>query len=223
MVKVDWSVEGPGGIMFFGRVTASISHELKNALAIVNENAGLLEDFVLMAEKGMDIDPDRLAEIAGRISGQIGRADRIVGNLNSFAHSVDQQFCTVDMFQSVELTVAVVSRIVAMKGLAVVPERPAEEVKLNTSPFLLQHLVSTLLFIIAESVSGSAEISLQMEQADQGAVLTLVSVAGEVGWGDVDLQGNSSVAVLLDSLNASVELIPEKGTAILRLGQVPAA
>ena len=32
------------GFQFFGKMSASISHEIKNALAIINENAGLLED-----------------------------------------------------------------------------------------------------------------------------------------------------------------------------------
>ena len=35
---------GGSGLQFFGKVSASISHELKNVLAIINENAGLLED-----------------------------------------------------------------------------------------------------------------------------------------------------------------------------------
>ena len=40
-------------LQFFGRVSASISHELKNVLAIINENAGLLEDFTLMGDRGI--------------------------------------------------------------------------------------------------------------------------------------------------------------------------
>ena len=38
---------GLGGIQFFGKMAASISHEIKNVLAIINENAGLLEDICL--------------------------------------------------------------------------------------------------------------------------------------------------------------------------------
>ena len=35
-----------GGLFFFGKMSASISHELKNVLAIINENAGLAEDLM---------------------------------------------------------------------------------------------------------------------------------------------------------------------------------
>ena len=43
------------GLQFFGKMTASISHEIKNVLAIINENAGLLEDLALMADRGAEI------------------------------------------------------------------------------------------------------------------------------------------------------------------------
>ena len=38
------------GLQFFGKMTASISHEIKNVLAIINENAGLLEDLALLSD-----------------------------------------------------------------------------------------------------------------------------------------------------------------------------
>ncbi|NNG12708.1 MAG: sensor histidine kinase, partial [Halobacteria archaeon] len=37
-------------LRYFGKVTASISHELKNVLAILNEHTGLLQDLTAMAE-----------------------------------------------------------------------------------------------------------------------------------------------------------------------------
>jgi hypothetical protein len=45
------------GLQFYGKITASVSHEIKNVLAIINENAGLLEDFTFMADRGKPIDP----------------------------------------------------------------------------------------------------------------------------------------------------------------------
>ena len=80
----DWDIIGKEGLQFFGKISASISHEIKNVLAIINENAGLLEDFTLMAEKGRPIDMERFKTVAGKIRGQVGRADGIVKNFNRF-------------------------------------------------------------------------------------------------------------------------------------------
>ena len=39
------------GLRFFGMMTASVSHEIKNVLAIINENAGLMSDLTQMMMK----------------------------------------------------------------------------------------------------------------------------------------------------------------------------
>ena len=85
------------GVRFFGEMSASISHEIKNVLAIVNENAGLLQDMVMMIEKGMPLSPERLSGLARSIVRQVKRGDRIVKDMNRFAHSADHPAETVDI------------------------------------------------------------------------------------------------------------------------------
>ena len=94
------------GLQFFGRISASISHEIKNVLAIINENAGLLEDLTFMANKGKPIDPDRLKRMAATVQKQIGRGDEILKNMNRFAHSIDETVAEVDLNQTIELIIA---------------------------------------------------------------------------------------------------------------------
>ena len=84
------------GLQFFGQISASISHELKNVLGIINENAGLLEDLTFMADRGVPLDPVRLKAMAESVKKQVGRANAIIGNMNRFAHSADRSYCTVD-------------------------------------------------------------------------------------------------------------------------------
>lgn len=35
-------------IVFFGKITAGITHEMKNVLAIIKESSGLMEDLILL-------------------------------------------------------------------------------------------------------------------------------------------------------------------------------
>ena len=60
----SWEIVGKGGFQFFGKISASISHDIKNVLAVLNENAGLLEDLVLMAEKGASFNHERVKSLA---------------------------------------------------------------------------------------------------------------------------------------------------------------
>jgi hypothetical protein len=47
----NWELLGETGLQFFGKMSASISHEIKNVMAIINENAGLLEDLTVDERK----------------------------------------------------------------------------------------------------------------------------------------------------------------------------
>ena len=43
------------GLAFFGEITASVSHEINNAISIINEYSGLLEDLTYTAERGENV------------------------------------------------------------------------------------------------------------------------------------------------------------------------
>lgn len=98
-METKWNVLGEEGLRFFGQISASISHEIKNTLAIMNENIGLLKDFCSMARKGKAVDFERFEGLAGWAEEQIRRADHIVKSMNQFAHSVDENSQQVDLDQ----------------------------------------------------------------------------------------------------------------------------
>ena len=125
---------GESGLQFYGKITASVSHEIKNVLAIINENAGLLEDFTFMADRGKPLDPARMKMIAAAVKKQIGRADGIIKNMNLFAHSVDQTITTVDLNETLELIIALTARFAAMRGVQVDLQSPENPVKFQTAP-----------------------------------------------------------------------------------------
>ncbi len=129
------------GLQFFGKMTASISHEIKNVLTIINENAGLLEDFAHMADRGTPIDPQRLKNMSQAVMKQVRRADIIMKNMNRLAHSIDEPFKTIDLDDMLELLLALSYRIASTRGVAVQPKPIEGPLKLRTSPFFLLNLL----------------------------------------------------------------------------------
>ena len=129
------------GLRFFGRVTASVSHEIKNVLAIINENAGLLEDLVLMTERGQPLDPVRVKALSGKVKTLVRRGDEIIKSMNRFAHSVDEPAETVDLRDVVGLMARIAQRIADMRRVNLTPEHSAQPVKFLTKPFLLQNII----------------------------------------------------------------------------------
>jgi signal transduction histidine kinase len=169
---------GKMGLLFFGKVSASISHEMKNVLAIINENAGLLEDLTFAARTGSPIDPERLNKMAGNFNKQIRRADTILKNMSSFAHSIDQFSAQVDLHELAKLVVNLAGRPAAMHKVVLETVQPPEPVHLITNPFLLENLV-WLFLEYAVSVTGAGQtLTLTPEKTASGVNLHIAAIDG---------------------------------------------
>ena len=166
------------GLQFFGKISASISHELKNVLAIINENAGLLEDFTLMADRGVPLDPVRLKTMAEAVKKQIGRADAIIGNMNRFAHSADQTFTTADLAQTIELALAVTARFAVMRGIKIDLQLPQNPVALETAPFSLMNLLWLCLEFCMSASGDEKRVELVAEDTGSGVRIRFRRLAG---------------------------------------------
>ncbi|MFZ0447954.1 MAG: hypothetical protein WAL98_01810 [Desulfatiglandaceae bacterium] len=167
-----WDIIGNEGFEFMGKMNASISHEVKNVLAIINENAGLLEDFTLMAEKGMAIDPERLKGLAGKIQLQVRRADRIIRNMNTFAHSVDETRSKVDLGEVVAFMAALSDRLASMKGIALEVTPPSRPIMITTSPFLVENIIWRCLDFAMAVAGPGKTVVLTADKDDRGARIT---------------------------------------------------
>ena len=170
-MKGNWEVIGGTGLQFFGKMSASISHEIKNALATINESAGLLEDLSLRAEKGIPVEPERLKKQSGSILKQVRRVDGIIQNMNKFAHSIDEPLKTIDLAETVTLVVGLSSRFAAMRGVILAYQPPSAPMMIRTSPFFLQNLLWLCLDFAMNSAGNGKTINLLLEKAEGGARL----------------------------------------------------
>ena len=166
------------GLQFFGRISASISHEIKNVLAIVNENAGLLEDFTLMADRGKPIDPARLKLMAATVQKQVGRADEILKNMNRFAHSIDETMAEVDLNQTIELVIALTARIAAMRGVKVDLQLPESPLTIPTAPFFLMNLLWLCLDFSMSASGDEKRVELVVEETENSVLIRFRRLAG---------------------------------------------
>jgi phosphoglycerate-specific signal transduction histidine kinase len=156
---------GDANIQFFGKIVASLSHEIKNVFAIIHENAGLLEDLVLLTEKGRPLEPERIRGLAGRMRDQIIRGNEIVQNMNRFAHSADIPIESVDLIQTLELLVNLFQRPAAMKGITLETNTRADSVIIRTNPFLLENMIWLCVSAAMDCVTVSKKLVLDGENS----------------------------------------------------------
>ena len=204
------------GLQFFGQISASISHELKNVLGIINENAGLLEDLTLMADRGVPLDPARLKAMAAGVKKQVGRADAIIGNMNRFAHSADQSIATVDLAQTIELAMAVTARFAVMRGVALDLQLPENPVALQTAPFFLINLIWQCLEFSMSASGDEKQVVLVAEEADGSVRIRFRRLAG-LSAALLDTFPSDREKNLLEMLAVELKVEPDGNEIVLEL------
>jgi signal transduction histidine kinase len=206
------------GLQFFGRISASISHEIKNVLAIVNENAGLLEDLTLLADRGKPLDPARLKVMAAAVKKQVDRADVIVKNMNRLAHSIDQTITTVDLDQTIELVIALTARVAAMRGVKVDLQLPASALTIPTAPFYLMNLLCLCLDFSMSASGDEKRVELVVEETENSVRIRFRRLAG-LSEALLETFPSDREENLLALLEAALTAEPEGEEVVLRLSK----
>jgi C4-dicarboxylate-specific signal transduction histidine kinase len=167
-MRAKLEIVAESGLQFFGKMTASVSHEIKNVLAIINENAGLLEDLVLMVDGGAEIEPQRLKNMSRAVMKQVSRADAIMKNMNRLAHSVDESIKTIDLNDLMELLVALSNRFASTRGVGIQLKRNESPLKLRTAPFFLMNLLWLCLDFAVDAAGEEKIIELVTRKTETG-------------------------------------------------------
>jgi len=210
----EWEVIGKTGFQFFGKILASVSHEIKNALAVMNENVGLLSDLAEVAEKGRHVDPSRLKTQAERLAKQVRRTDGIVRNMNKFAHSVDEFSKRVDLGEVLELVCALSARPASMRGVTVTLEPPADKIPITTLPFLLENLLWLCLDFAFDAAKDDKAVTVRAEATKGSARVTFSGIKPSTGERAERFPGERE-KVFLSALDA--EIVPDEGSGALVL------
>ena len=103
-----------------GCLAASATHELQNALAVIRESAGLMQDLVSLCGEGLP-HRDRLCTMLSLIQEQVARGGDLAWNLNRLAHAWEEDGeAARDLSAVLEEFVALARRGCAMRGVQLV-------------------------------------------------------------------------------------------------------
>lgn len=189
-------------LRFFGKIVASISHEMKNVMAVINEKAGLLKDLSAMWEKGSPLNPARIAGLADDLKLQIKRGDEIIRNMNRFAHSVDVPQCRVNLSDLAGLMSSLSLRAASQKG-AVLDYQPGDpNLQVRTRPFLLQNLIWQCLQAAMDTCGSEKSVRIRVESCAAGGRIRIsLQDKGMDACGPFPPE---SAAALLEALRADI-------------------
>ena len=150
-------------VAFFGKITAGITHELKNVLAIIRESSGLMGDIISISPEAVVKHQEKIQNSIVRIKEQIERGVNITDRLNRFAHSTDEIIAKIDLQETIEQLITLAQRFARLKHVVlntVPPDQEAPPVTLVTRHIQIQMALLASLECCFTVMSAGGEINI---------------------------------------------------------------
>ena len=154
-------------VVFFGKITAGITHEMKNVLAIIKESAGLMEDIISLSPEGSIPHEEKIQTSLARIKNQIIRGVGLTDRLNRFAHSPDESPAKVDLIEMVERLIALSERFVRQKNVVLrmsAQKKSGLQMNIVTHPVLLQMALFECFQCCLDVMPSGSEITIEFQK-----------------------------------------------------------
>lgn len=148
-------------VLVFAKISAAISHEIKNTLSIINENAGLLEDYAQMTEHSEGVAVERILAVTETIAKQVDRSNAIMKNLNCFAHSADTSLAHGNLEETLSLIVALTNHQAVMRNITTTLDC-SPDIALSTYLLPFESLIFLTLLTLFEKSAEGSELNIKV-------------------------------------------------------------
>ena len=156
---------------FFGKISASVSHELNNVLAIIGQTAGLLEDLLDSCPGGEPIPRASLERICSQITEQVARGAGTVKRFHRFAHSVDDPRIQFEIKPTLENLHGLLQRQADLAGATIEADVGNEPASLTGNPFLFQHAVFMAIQLCLTAAGEHDTITVTADRQEECIVV----------------------------------------------------
>ncbi|MGA7144126.1 MAG: hypothetical protein WBY47_06435 [Desulfobacterales bacterium] len=156
---------------FFGRITAGITHEIKNVLAIIQESSGLMEDVLDVTENNAFPHKDKFIKSLDRIHRQIQRGIDITTSLNWFAHSPDRSPASLDLNETAQQMVLLLSRFARLKNVVLETSPSDPPIVITSDPVSLEMALFESIEILLKAINTGGKITLSPRKIQNKCIL----------------------------------------------------
>lgn len=182
-------------ISFMGKITAGMTHEIRNVYAIIRESSGLMEDLLSLAPEGSFKHREKFLHVISTIQEQVNRGVELATQLNRFAHSLDEPLADVDLDEQVTHTVLLMQRFARLKQVELKIQPSEAKVVCTTDPFRLQMVLAVCIDCCMGGLGKGDTLLVRTWSSPERAWITVHS-----GNGDPDGSGESEPPTELQGL-----------------------
>ncbi len=189
---------------FLAKITASMTHEIANSLAIILESAGLLSDILNLSPEGDFPHREKFQRVLGNINDQVKRGVDISGRLNQFAHSMDEPLAAVKVPELLGRVVLLMRRLAKRRGIELSAEAADPDLVITSDPFRLQLVLGSVIEYLTEAMDGEGSIILQAQGTPPEVTILLAALGPKkAGW-------EKAAATLFATLHEVLATLPAK-------------
>ncbi len=165
-------------LAFFARITASVTHELNNVIAVINEVAGLLGDMIEDIDSAKSVTPEQLTKIRSRLSTQVARGQTIIKRLNRFAHTADEKTLTFDLVAVMDNLTGLCERLAGMKKVKLDFRPRVDSLVISGNPFFLQQCFFEALRLVLDSDCAGDILTIDIRADSNSANIAFSGLDG---------------------------------------------
>ncbi len=175
---------------FVGQITAGVTHEIKNVLAIIKESSGLMQDILSIAGEVPIPHRDKFDHALSTIERQTDRGGDLISQLNKFAHSFDQPVAKIDLYEITKQVVSLSQRFASLKKVRLTICPPEQSLNIETRPVQLQMALFTCIECCLNQMPSGGQIHIHPQEKKE-RYCAYISCEGDLS-GNPDFYNNVS-------------------------------
>jgi signal transduction histidine kinase len=204
-------------LQYFGTMLPLVSHEAKNILAVIKENAGLMDDYLMMAQNGKPLNVERLSSLPAAITKQVGRLNALITDVRQTAAEIDTDTQSICLIQHARQVSELLSKKAATRSIQLQVCAQEETIPIRTRPVLLRHMIWRCLdYAIRVSQKGQP-IELTLEKRAQNGVVLISGIDGLEPGSDTGIMPDEQRQTVLAALNSELTINDNERTMMLKI------
>lgn len=156
-------------LAFFGKIAASVTHELRNVLAVINETNGLMADLLAMMREAPFQHLEKFQRSVQKIEEQVRRGVEITSRFNRFAHSMDHACADIDLNSILTQTVSLAQRLAALRNVELKATVCDHPIMLFTNAFRTQMALTMAIEAFIGCLNGGSGSILMLARDALGS------------------------------------------------------
>ena len=183
------------GLAFTGKIIAAQTHEVTNALNVINELTGLQLDILQEATNGQAVDVLEIEQICAQIRQHVQRGQKTVKCINWLAHRFDHPIAVFNINELLSQIIDVAEQWAKLSRANFVLDLPGTGISLEIRPFFLIYALFLCIDTVTSGKRGDQTISVEHTIAEENLVITFTNETFELSLSD-----NKNNAAMLHSL-----------------------